>query len=73
MNKTIVIILLVLLGLYCLPTLLAIVGAMFGIIVGLIAAVFAIGLTFLVTLGPVLLFIALLWWLIRDTRRQRQY
>lgn len=73
MNKTIVIILVVLLGIYCLPTILAIAGSVFAILIGLVAAVFAIGITAVVTLAPLLLFVWLVWWLVSDNRKQRQY
>ncbi|WP_019677078.1 hypothetical protein [Arsukibacterium perlucidum] len=73
MNKTIVIILAVALGIYCLPTILAIVGSVFAILIGLVAAVFAIGITAVVTLAPLLLFVWLIWWLVRDNRKQQQY
>ncbi len=73
MNKTVVIILAVLLGIYCLPAIIAIIGSVFGILLGLVAAVFAIGLTAIFTLAPLLLFVWLVWWLVRDTRKQRQY
>lgn len=73
MNKTIVIILAVLLGIYCLPTILAIIGSAFAILLGLVAAVLAIGITAIVTLAPLLLFVWLVWWLVRDNRKQNQY
>lgn len=73
MNKTIVIILAVALGIYCLPTILAIIGSVFAILIGLVAALFAIGITAVVTLAPLLLFVWLIWWLVRDNRKQQQY
>ncbi|SNY54654.1 hypothetical protein SAMN06297280_2701 [Arsukibacterium tuosuense] len=73
MNKTIVIIIAVALGIYCLPTILAIIGSVFAVLIGLVAAVFAIGLTAFVTLAPLLIFVWLVWWLVRDKRKPQQY
>jgi hypothetical protein len=73
MNKTVIIILAVVLGIYCLPTILAIIGSVFGILLGLVAAVLGIGITAIFTLLPLLLFGWLVWWLVRDNRKQRQY
>ncbi|KKO48366.1 hypothetical protein VT06_11740 [Arsukibacterium sp. MJ3] len=73
MNNTVIIILAVLLGIYCLPTILAIIGSVFGILLGLVAAVLALGITAVFTLAPLLLFGWLVWWLVRDNRKQRQY
>jgi hypothetical protein len=73
MNKTVIIIIAVALGIYCLPTILAIIGSVFGLMLGLIAAVFAIGITAIVTLAPLLLFVWLVWWLLRDNRKTQQY
>jgi len=73
MNRTLVIILLVAVGIYCLPTLLAIVATIFALAVGLVGAVIGIGITFLVTLAPILIVAYLVWWLVRDNRRHRQH
>lgn len=73
MNKTVIIIIAVALGIYSLPTILAIMGSVFGLMLGLIAAVFAIGITAIVTLAPLLLFVWLVWWLLRDNRKTQQY
>lgn len=72
MNRTIAIILLVILGIYCLPTLLAIVAGIFGLAVGLMGAILGISITFLVTLAPVLIVGYLVWWLISDNRKQQR-
>ena len=73
MNRTLVIILLVAVGIYCLPTILAIIAGMFALDIGLVGAILGVGITLLVTLGPILLVGYLIWWLVRDNRRQRQY
>jgi len=73
MNRTLVIILLVAVGIYCLPTILAIIAGMFALAIGLVGAILGVGITLLVTLGPILLVGYLIWWLVRDNRRQRQY
>jgi hypothetical protein len=73
MKNTIVIILAVILGIYCLPTILAIIGSVFGILLGLVTAVLALGITAIFTLAPLLLFVWLVWWLVRDNRKQRHY
>lgn len=73
MNRTVVIILLVILGIYCLPTILAIIAGIFALAVGLVGAILGIGITFLVTLAPILIVAYLIWWLVRDNKRNRQY
>ncbi|GGW52729.1 hypothetical protein [Alishewanella tabrizica] len=73
MNRTLVIILLVAVGIYCLPTILAIIAGIFALAIGLVGAILGVGITLLVTLGPILLVGYLIWWLVRDNRRQRQY
>ncbi len=73
MNRTLVIVLLVIVGIYCLPTVLAIIAGIFALAVGLVGAILGIAITFLVTLAPVLLVGYLIWWLVRDNKRSRQY
>lgn len=73
MNRTLVIVLLVIVGIYCLPTILAIIAGIFALAVGLVGAILGIAITFLVTLAPVLLVGYLIWWLVRDNKRSRQY
>lgn len=73
MNRTVVIILLVILGIYCLPTILAIIAGIFALAIGLVGAILGIGITFLVTLAPILIVAYLIWWLVRDNRRNAKY
>ncbi|MBU1308784.1 MAG: hypothetical protein KKE30_04525 [Gammaproteobacteria bacterium] len=73
MNRTIVIILLVAVGIYCLPSLLALAATIFAIIIGIFGAIIGIGISLAVTLLPLIIFGYLLWWLVRDNRRSRQY
>ncbi|WP_423187390.1 hypothetical protein ACO1PK_04040 [Alishewanella sp. d11] len=73
MNRTLVIVLLVIVGIYCLPTIFAIIAGIFALAVGLVGAILGIAITFLVTLAPVLLVGYLIWWLVRDNKRSRQY
>uniref|UniRef100_A0A486XNQ1 Uncharacterized protein n=1 Tax=Rheinheimera sp. BAL341 TaxID=1708203 RepID=A0A486XNQ1_9GAMM len=73
MNRTLVIILLVIVGIYCLPSLLAIVGTAFGIVMGIFGALLGIGISLAVTVLPVLIVVYLIWWLVRDNRRSRQH
>lgn len=73
MNRTIAIILLVAVGIYCLPTLLAIVATVFGVLIGVAGAILGIGISLLVTALPVIIVGYLIWWLVRDNRRSRQY
>lgn len=73
MNRTLVIILLVAVGIYCLPSLLVIIATLFALAIGLLGAIIGIGITFLVTLAPILLIAYLVWWLVRDNKRSRQY
>lgn len=73
MNRTLAIILLVALGIYCLPTLFAIVATIFVLAIGLLGAIIGISITFLVTLAPIVLVAYLVWWLVRDNKRRRQY
>lgn len=73
MHRTIVIILLVAVGIYCLPSLLALAATIFAIIIGIFGAVIGIAISLAVTLLPLIIFGYLLWWLVRDNRRSRQY
>ncbi|MBZ9611315.1 hypothetical protein [Rheinheimera maricola] len=73
MNRTIAVILLVIVGIYCLPSLLAIIGTVFGILMGVVGALLGIGISLAVTVLPLLIFAYLIWWLVRDNRRSRQY
>lgn len=73
MNRTIVIILLVAVGIYCLPSLIAIAATIFGLLIGLVGAVIGIGLTLLFTVLPLVILGYLIWWLVRDNKRGRQY
>lgn len=73
MNRTLVIILLVIAGIYCLPTLLTIAATIFAIVIGIFGAIVGIGISLVVTLLPVIIVGYLIWWLLRDNRRNRQY
>jgi hypothetical protein len=73
MNRTLVIILLVIVGIYCLPSLLALVGTVFGIVMGIFGALLGIAISLAVTVLPVLIVAYLIWWLVRDNRRSRQH
>jgi hypothetical protein len=73
MNRTLVIILLVVVGIYCLPTLLAVAAAIFAIVIGVFGAILGVGISLVVTLLPVIIVGYLIWWLVRDNRRNRQY
>ena len=70
MSRTIAIVLVVILGLYCFPTIVGIVAGALGMLVGLAASVFGAGLGMAFTLLPYLILGYLIWWLIRDNRRQ---
>lgn len=70
MSRTIAIVLVVILGLYCFPTIIGVVAGAFGMLVGLAASVFGAGLGMAFTLLPYLILGYLIWWLIRDNRRQ---
>lgn len=71
MNRTIVIILLVALGIYCFPTLIGLVATAFGIAVGVAATLFGIGISLLFSILPYLVLGYLVWWLVRDNRSRR--
>lgn len=73
MNRTLVIILLVAVGIYCLPSLIAIAATILGLLIGLVGAVIGIGLTLLFTVLPLVILGYLIWWLVRDNKRSRQY
>lgn len=73
MNRTLVIILLVIVGIYCLPTLLAAVATIFAIVIGIFGAILSVGISLVVTLLPVIIVGYLIWWLVRDNRRNHQY
>ena len=73
MNRTIAIVLLIIIGIYCLPSVVAIVGTVFGIVVGVAGAILGVGISLLITLLPVIIVGYLIWWLVRDNRRGRQY
>jgi hypothetical protein len=69
MNRTIAIILLIALGLYCFPVIFGVVAGAFAIVIGIAAAVFAAGLSLLFTLLPYIILAYLIWWLLRDNRQ----
>ena len=71
MNRTIAIILLIAVGIYCFPTILGAVAAAFGIAVGLAATLLGVGLSVFFTVLPYLLLAYVIWWLIRDNRSRQ--
>jgi hypothetical protein len=68
MNRTIAIVLLVAVGIYCLPTLLAIIGTVLGIIVGVAGAIFGVGISLLFSVLPYVILAYVIWWLVREKR-----
>jgi phage shock protein PspC (stress-responsive transcriptional regulator) len=73
MNRTIAIILLIAVGIYCFPGILAAIAAAFGLAVGLAATLLGVGLSVFFTVLPYLVLAYVVWWLVRDNRRQRQH
>lgn len=73
MSRTIVIILLVAIGIYCLPGILALAATLFAIIIGVAGAVIGVGISLAVTLLPLIIMAYLIWWLVRDNRQRRQH
>ena len=71
MSRTIVIILLVAIGIYCLPGILALAATLFAIIVGIAGAIIGVGISLVVTLLPFIIMAFLIWWLVRDNRRSQ--
>lgn len=73
MNRTIVIILLVAVGIYCLPTLLALVGGGIGIIAGIAATLFGVAISLIFNILPYIILAYLIWWLVRDNCGKHQH
>lgn len=71
MNRTIAIILVVALGIYCFPTLVGIVATAFGMAIGIADTLFGVGISLLFSVLPYLILGYLVWWLVRDNRRSR--
>jgi phage shock protein PspC (stress-responsive transcriptional regulator) len=71
MNRTIAIILLVAVGIYCFPTLLGIIASAFGIAVGMAGAIFGVGISLLFTLLPYVILAYVIWWLVHDKRSSK--
>lgn len=71
MNRTIAIILLIAVGIYCFPGILGAIAGAFGIAVGLAATLLGVGLSVLFTVLPYLLLAYVIWWLIRDNRSRQ--
>ncbi|MDP4946289.1 MAG: hypothetical protein NWQ42_00215 [Alishewanella sp.] len=69
MNRTLATILIIAIGIYCLPTLLAILATVFAVIMGVIGAIIGIGVSLAVTVLPLLILGYLVWWLVRDKRQ----
>ncbi|WP_166836816.1 hypothetical protein [Rheinheimera pleomorphica] len=73
MTRTLAIVLLIIVGIYCLPSVLAILATVFAVAVGLFGAILGVAVSLAVTLLPIIIVGYLIWWLIRDNRRSRQY
>ena len=73
MTRTLAIVLLIIVGIYCLPSVLAILATVFAVTVGLFGAILGVAVSLAVTLLPIIIVGYLIWWLIRDNRRSRQY
>lgn len=71
MNRTIAIILLIAVGIYCFPAILGAVAGAFGIAVGLAATLLGVGLSVLFTVLPYLILAYVIWLLIRDNRSRQ--
>lgn len=73
MTRTLAIVLLIIVGIYCLPSVLAILATVFAVAVGIFGAILGVAVSLAVTLLPIIIFGYLIWWLVRDNRRSRQY
>lgn len=71
MNRTIAIILVIALGLYCFPTLIGVVATAFGVAVGIAGTLFGVGVSLVFSVLPYIILAYLIWWLVRDNRRSR--
>lgn len=73
MTRTLAIVLLIIVGIYCLPSVLAILATVFAVAVGVFGAILGVAVSLAVTLLPIIIVGYLIWWLVRDNRRSRQY
>ena len=73
MTRTLAIVLLIIVGIYCLPSVLAILATVFAVAVGIFGAILGVAVSLIVTLLPIIIVGYLIWWLVRDNRRSRQY
>ena len=73
MTRTLAIVLLIIVGIYCLPSVLAILATVFTVAVGIFGAILGVVVSLIVTLLPIIIVGYLIWWLVRDNRRNRQY
>lgn len=73
MTRTLAIVLLIIVGIYCLPSVLAILATVFAVAVGIFGAILGVAVSLIVTLLPIIIVGYLIWWLLRDNRRSRQY
>ena len=73
MTRTLAIVLLIIVGIYCLPSVLAILATVFAVAVGIFGAILGVAVSLAVTLLPIIIVGYLIWWLVRDNRRSRQY
>jgi hypothetical protein len=73
MNRTLATILLIAVGIYCLPGLIALAATVFAIVLGVAGALIGVVISLVVTLLPLVIVGYLIWWLVRDNRRSRQY
>lgn len=72
MNRTLATILLIAVGIYCLPGLIALAATVFAIVLGVAGAVIGVVISLVVTLLPLIIVGYLIWWLLRDNRHRRQ-
>jgi len=69
MNRTIALILVIALGLYCFPTLIGVVATAFGVAIGIAGTLFGVGVSLMFSVLPYIILAYLVWWLVRDNRR----
>lgn len=69
MNRTIALILVIALGLYCFPTLIGVVATAFGVAIGIAGTLFGVGVSLMFSVLPYIILAYLVWWLVSDNRR----
>jgi len=73
MNRKIAIILLIVVGIYCLPTLQAAFATVLGVVAAVAGTILGVGLSLIASVLPLLIVAYLIWWLVRDNRNSRQH